>query len=100
MALLHGDMRLEKQFSLDMPDADTEAYFVEFLKDQPRRLREAVAANPLVATRCFHWTVRLVIRCLFIVVDLVERSSWLCLIARSQMMHHLSNHICLLSRLA
>ena len=38
MALLHGDMRLERQFSLDMPDADTEAYFVDSLKDQPRRL--------------------------------------------------------------
>ena len=65
MALIHGDLRLEKQFSLDMPDADTEAYFADFLKDQPRRLHEAVAANPLVATRCFHWTVQLVIRCLF-----------------------------------
>ena len=28
-------------------------------------LHEAVAANPLVATWCFHWTVKLVIRTLF-----------------------------------
>ncbi len=37
----------------------------EFLHANPRRLQELVAISPLAATRCFHWTVRLVIRTLF-----------------------------------
>ena len=54
-----------KKFSLDWSDDATEAYIASFLKDNPRRLHEAVASNPLAATRCFHWTVKLVIRTLF-----------------------------------
>ena len=65
MMLLQGDMRYEKQFSLDMSDAETEAYLATFLPENPRRLYEAVASNPLAATRCFHWTVKLVLRTLF-----------------------------------
>ena len=65
ISLLQNDMEVEKQFSLDWQDAQTEAYIVDFLKDNPRRLHEAVASNPLAATRCFHWTVKLVIRTLF-----------------------------------
>ena len=65
MSLLQDDMRLEKAFSLDCSDADAEAYLASFLSENPRRLHEAVASNPLVATRCFHWTVKLVIRTLF-----------------------------------
>ena len=41
----------------------------DFLRDDPRRLHSLVAGNPLAATRCFHWTVRLVIRTLFNCAD-------------------------------
>ena len=41
----------------------------EFLQDNPRRLHELVAQNPLVGARVFHWTVRLVIRLLFNCAD-------------------------------
>jgi len=65
ISLLQNDMQFEKQFSLDWGDAETEAYIATVLKDNPRRLHEAVASNPLAATRCFHWTVKLVLRTLF-----------------------------------
>ena len=55
-------MRFETTFSLDLPDAQIEAYLVEFIQENPCRLHEAVAANPLAGTRCFHWTLKLVIR--------------------------------------
>ena len=41
----------------------------DFLRDDPNRLHSLVAGNPLAATRCFHWTVRLVIRTLFNCAD-------------------------------
>ena len=63
--LLQKDLRFEKKFSLDWNDDDTDAYIASFLKDNPRRLHEVVASNLLAATRCFHWTVKLVIRTLF-----------------------------------
>ena len=63
--LLQDDQRLEKRFSLDMTDSEAEQYMKDFLQENPRRLHELVVANPLAATRCFHWTVRLVIRTLF-----------------------------------
>ena len=65
ICLLQNDARFEKKFSLDWSDGDTEAYIAEYLKENPRRLHAAVASNPLAATRCFHWTVKLVIRTLF-----------------------------------
>ena len=65
MSLLQDDLQLDKKFSLDLTDEETEAYLADFLKQNPRRLHEAVASNQLAATRCFHWTVRLVIRTLF-----------------------------------
>ena len=65
ISLLHSDARLEKKFSLDWDDGETEAYIENVLKDNPRRLHEAVAANPMAATRCFHRTVKLVLRTLF-----------------------------------
>ena len=50
---------------MDWNDADTEEYVTSFLHTNARRLHEAVAANPMTPTRCFHWTVRLVLRTLF-----------------------------------
>ena len=55
----------EQGDSSDDTDAEAESYMADFLKDNPRRLHELVAANPLAATRCFHWTVRLVLKTLF-----------------------------------
>ena len=52
-----------------MSDAAAAAYVSELLRDDVRRLHSLVAANPLAATRCFHWTVRLVIRTLFNCAD-------------------------------
>lgn len=54
-----------KHFSLDMSDADTDAYLSEMLSERPRLLHEMVAQDPVAATRCFHYTVRLVIETLF-----------------------------------
>ena len=48
-----------------MSGADAATYIGEFLRDNPRKLHELVARDPLAATRCFHWTVQLVIRTLF-----------------------------------
>ena len=48
-----------------MSDDEATQYVNEFLEGDVRRLHSLVAANPLAATRCFHWTVRLVIRTLF-----------------------------------
>ena len=58
-------MQFKKTFSLDLDDAETDAYLKDFLREHPRRVHELVAGNPLAATRCFHWTLRLVIRTLF-----------------------------------
>ena len=38
-------------------------------QENPRRLHEIVVSDPLVATRVFHWTVRLVIKTLFNCAD-------------------------------
>ena len=65
LVLLQADAKFERAFSLDLDDASAEEYMREFLVEHPRRLHQLVAGNPLVATRCFHWTVRLVIRTLF-----------------------------------
>ena len=48
-----------------MSDDEATQYVNEFLQGDARRLHSLVAANPLAATRCFHWTVRLVIRTVF-----------------------------------
>jgi len=69
IALLQDDMRWERKFSLDLSDEETAEYMRSFLQENPRKLHEAVAANPLVATRVFHWTVRMVIRTLFNCAD-------------------------------
>jgi len=65
MTLLQGVVPLERTFSLDFNDAEAAEYVRDFCHENPRRLHELVAGNPLAATRCFHWTVRLVIRALF-----------------------------------
>ena len=65
MLLLVKGETYSKAFSLDMPDAETEAFLAEFLRENPRRLHEMVAGDQLAATRCFHWTVRLVLETLF-----------------------------------
>ena len=52
--LLQNDCHFEKKFSLDWNDADTEEYVQAHLKENRRKLHEAVAANPMAATRCFH----------------------------------------------
>ena len=53
-----------KRFSLDLSDADTEAYCADLLGERPRLLHEMVAQDPVAATRTFHYTVRLVIETL------------------------------------
>jgi hypothetical protein len=65
ISLLHGGGKLRKHFSLDFTDAEADAYVTEMLGAHPRLLHELVAQNPLVGTKCFHWTVKLVIRLLF-----------------------------------
>ena len=65
ISLLQNDIKFEKTFSLDLSDVEADACIGDICRDNPRKLHEAVAANPLAATRCFHWTVRLVIRTLF-----------------------------------
>ncbi len=65
LMLLQGLETFEREFSLDFADVETEAYLAEVLQEHPRRLHELVAANPIVGARCFHWTVRLVVRTLF-----------------------------------
>ena len=67
--LLQGVHEFHEQFSLELSDVETEAYLAEVLRENPRRLHELVAANPMVATRCFHWTVKLVVRALFHCAD-------------------------------
>ena len=54
-----------ERFSLDFDDAETEAYLSRLLGEHPRKLHEIVVQDPLAATRCFHYTVRLVIEELF-----------------------------------
>eukprot|EP00973_Karenia_brevis_P008646 1170177-Karenia_brevis.AAC.1 len=56
LTLLQDDHKFEKPFSLDVSDDEAASYMADFLKDNPRRLHGLVAANPLAATRCFHWT--------------------------------------------
>ena len=65
IALIQHDAHFTRHLSLDWSDDDTEAYIASVLKEHPRKLHEAVAANFLAATRCFHWTVKLVIRIVF-----------------------------------
>ena len=55
----------EKRCSLDLSDVEADAYIRDLLQDDPRVLHRHVASAPLAATRCFHDTVRLVIRTLF-----------------------------------
>ena len=54
VCLLQNDIRFDREFSLDVSDAETEEFLKEFTRETPRRLHEAVTANPLAATRCFH----------------------------------------------
>ena len=54
-----------EKFSLDLPDGDTDEYFSRLLQSNPRLLHEMASQDPLAATRCFHYTVRLVIDTLF-----------------------------------
>ena len=65
LLLVQDNTTAERRFSLDMSDDEATQYVNEFLQGDARRLHSLVAANPLAATRCFHWTVRLVIRTLF-----------------------------------
>ena len=59
ISILQSDTEFKKEFSLALNDADAEQFVSELLQDNPRRLHEMVAQNPLVGTRVFHWTVRL-----------------------------------------
>ena len=54
-----------KTFSLDLPDSATEQFLTELLGESPRKLHEMAAQDPLAATKCFHYTVRLTIEALF-----------------------------------
>jgi len=69
LLLLQDGKRFEKTFSLDLSDEEARVYVKDMLHKNPRRLHELVAGNPLVATRTFHWTVRLVLRTLFNCAD-------------------------------
>ena len=60
----HEHFHMER-FSLDFDDEATEAYLARLLGEHPRRLHEIVVQDPLAATRCFHYTVRLVLEHLF-----------------------------------
>ena len=62
--LLQDNQKWEQSFSLDFSDAEAEGYLRDFLKEHPRKLHEMVAGDPMAATRCFHWTVKLVLRAL------------------------------------
>ena len=65
LALASNDHFHTERFSLDLDDAATESYLEQLLGHHPRRLHEIVVQDPLVAARCFHYTVRLVIQTLF-----------------------------------
>ena len=65
LTLINAEHFHAERFSLDLDDAATEAYLTELLKDNPRRLHEMAAQDPLAATRCFHYTVKLVVEELF-----------------------------------
>ena len=67
--LLQEDFETEKRFSLDLSDEEAKTYLDEYLIENPRRLHGLVNRDPLVATRVFHWTVRLVISELFNCAD-------------------------------
>ena len=45
--------RIER-FSLDLPDDATEEYLRKLLGDNPRRLHEMAAQDPVAATKCSH----------------------------------------------
>ena len=63
--MLQNDFKFEKKCSLDFTDAEAAKYTEEYLRQDPRRLNRLIAQDPLVATRVFHWTVRLVLKTLF-----------------------------------
>ena len=65
LSLLHGEGKIQKEFSLDFSDVEAEQYVTDLLGAHPRKLHYLVAQNPIVGTKCFHWTVKLVIRLLF-----------------------------------
>ena len=67
--LLSDTNKFERRFSLDLSDEEAAEYAAHIVKGDPRRLHVLVAQDPLVATRVFHWTVRLVIRTLFNCAD-------------------------------
>ena len=64
MMLLQGSTRFEKEFSLDLGDDETDEYVRTFSQADRRRLHREVAAGPVAATYCFHWTVQMVLRTL------------------------------------
>ena len=53
------------RFSLDAADEETDAWLHDVLNAKPRLLHELVAQDPVAATKCFHYTVRLVVDTLF-----------------------------------
>ena len=63
--MLQNDFKFEKKFSLDFRDAEAAKYTEECLRQDPRRLNRLIGQDPMVATRVFHWTVRLVLITLF-----------------------------------
>ena len=65
LTLLNSEHFHSERFSLDLPDDATEDYLKTLLGDNPRRLHEMAAQDPVAATKCFHYTVRLVLDALF-----------------------------------
>ena len=54
-----------KSFSLDWTDDKYDSFVSDMLAPRPRLLLEIVAQDPTAATKCFHYTVRLVAETLF-----------------------------------
>ena len=54
---------------LRVSDEEAATYTKKLLLNDPRRLHVLAARNPLATTRCFHYTVRMVISCLFNCAD-------------------------------
>ena len=52
--------QIERRFSLDLQDDDTDDYLKDLMKDRPRLLHEMVAQDPIVATRFQYAFLRLI----------------------------------------
>ena len=65
VALINKEHFDVHRFSLDLSDADADKFLADLLATNPRKLHEMAAQDPVATTRCFHYTVRLVLDTLF-----------------------------------